>query len=287
MQAMVNPLGTVYNPMSLASGLSRLMAATPIAGQDLVMQGGLWHSYDFHSRYSRASKEAALQVMNERIAHGHEALKSAQLLTITLGTAMVYRLRSTGQVVSNCHKMPQHEFARSMASVDEMVVTLNQALEQLHTWNAPLRVVVTVSPIRHVADGLEVNSLSKARLREVAATIVDAHKEWIDYFPAYEIMLDDLRDYRFYASDMVHLSDVAVEYVWQAFQATYLDDRSAHAVARCERVWRRLMHRPINEQGREGRARFEADTRQVVTNLVNEYPYLAKNRHLEEWLLSC
>ena len=281
--ALVNPMGTLYNPMSIASGVKRLIECRPMAGQELFMQSGVWNSYDFHSRYSLPDKQVTLDRMNQRIELGHKTLRQAQLLTITLGTAIVYRLRSTGQVVANCHKVPQHEFERKMASVPEMAQVLNGMLTALHQFNPNLRIIFTVSPIRHIADGLDVNSLSKASLRVAIQNAIVSHQEYCDYFPAYEIMLDDLRDYRFYTSDMVHPSDVAVEYIWQAFQATYLDDRSALAVARCERVHKRLQHRPMSAN-RETVERFNNDTASVVRNLIKEYPYLSQNPELKDFI---
>lgn len=281
--ATINPMGTLYNPMSIASGVSRLIDCRPMAGQKLFMQGGVWNSYDFHSRHSMPDKQVTLDRMNQRIEMGHKALKEAQLLTVTLGTAIVYRLKATGEVVANCHKVPQHEFERKMATVDAMARELDTMLTRLHEFNPELRIILTVSPIRHIADGLGINSLSKASLRVAIHEVMGRHHEYCDYFPAYEIMLDDLRDYRFYSSDMVHPSDVAVEYIWQAFQATYLDDHSALAVARCERIHKRLQHRPMSTN-RETVDRFNADTTSVVRNLIKEYPYLAQNPELQKVL---
>ena len=279
----VNPMGTLFNPMSIARAVERLIHDEPVAGQELFMRSGVWNSYDFHSRYSMPDKQAALDRMNSRIDMGHKALREAQLLTVTLGTAVVYRLKATGEVVANCHKVPQHEFERSMATVGEMAAELDTMLTHLHEFNPQLRVILTVSPIRHIADGLDINSLSKASLRVAIQEAMARHGEYCDYFPAFEIVMDDLRDYRFYASDMVHPNDVAVEYIWQAFQATYLDDRSALAVARCERVHKRLQHRPMSTS-RETVDRFNVDTASVVRNLIKEYPYLASNAELQKVL---
>ncbi|MBQ6080439.1 MAG: GSCFA domain-containing protein [Muribaculaceae bacterium] len=279
-RATVNPMGTLYNPMSIARGVERLITGEPVAGRDLFMQGGVWNSYDFHSRHSLPDKQATIDRMNKCIETGHKALQEANLLTVTLGTAIVYRLKSTGEVVANCHKVPQHEFERQMASADEIAQVLDDMLKRLHAFNPTLRVIMTVSPIRHIADGLDVNSLSKALLRVGISEAMARHQEYCDYFPSYEIMLDDLRDYRFYSSDMVHPSDVAVEYIWQAFQGTYLDDSSALAVARCERVHKRLQHRPMSAN-RETVDRFNNDTANVVRNLIKEYPYLSNHPELQ------
>ena len=282
-QATVNPMGTLYNPMSIARGVQRLIENRPVAGQELFMQSGVWNSFDFHSRHSMPDKQVTIDRMNGRIEQGHQALKQARMLTITLGTAIVYRKKSTGEVVANCHKMPQHEFERKMATVSEMVKQLDEMVAQLHQFNPELKIIFTVSPIRHIADGLDVNSLSKASLRVAIHETIARHRDYCDYFPAYEIMMDDLRDYRFYASDMVHPNDVAVEYIWQAFQATYLDDHSALAVARCERVNKRLQHRPMSAN-RETVDRFNTDTSIVIRNLIKEYPYLSQNPDLQKAL---
>ena len=277
--ATVNPMGTLYNPMSISRSVQRLIDNEPVEGRNLFMQGGVWNSFDFHSRHSLPDKQATIDRMNQRIEQGHQALKQAQLLTVTLGTAIVYRLKSTGDVVANCHKVPQHEFLRQMAPVGDMVKELDGMLTRLHEFNPGLHIIFTVSPIRHIADGLDTNSLSKAMLRVAIHEVIALHRDYCDYFPAYEIMLDDLRDYRFYTSDMVHPSEVAVEYIWQAFQATYLDDHSALAVARCERIHKRLQHRPMSTN-RETVDRFNADTASVVRNLIKEYPYLENNTEL-------
>ncbi|MBR6284956.1 MAG: GSCFA domain-containing protein [Muribaculaceae bacterium] len=273
MTASVNPFGTLYNPLNIAQGVERLIAAEPVPGLSLFHQSGVWNSYDFHSRFSQPDKDHALDTMNTSIINGHQQLRNCQALVVTLGSAMVYRLKSSGLVVANCHKTPQHEFQRGMATMNEMVQALDSMVTHLQAFNPQARIIFTVSPIRHIADGLDVNALSKARLRVAVDEVMAKHPANIYYFPAYEIMNDDLRDYRFYAADMVHPSEVAIEYIWQAFQATYFDDRSAQAIARCERVSKRLQHRPMSTN-RDVVERFNADTKAVLKNLYREYPYL-------------
>ena len=232
----INPFGTIYNPLSIASSLKRLVEKRPVDGNDLFQAGGLWNSFLFHSRYSKSDKMRAIEGMNQRIESAHNHLKHARVLILTLGTAMVYRLRATNTVVSNCHKVPQHQFSRQMESIDGMTKALADAIASLRKFNPDLHIIVTVSPIRHIADGLAQNQLSKASLRVVADNLTKMMPQCVTYFPAYEIMLDDLRDYRFYAADMVHPSDVAIEYIWQTFQATFFDDRTSQAVSRCEQA---------------------------------------------------
>ena len=270
----INPFGTLYNPFSIATSIERIIDCEPVDGSHMFQSGGVWNSFLFHSKFSRVDKMRAMEMMNERITAAHEHLRHARALIITLGTAVVYRLKSTGKVVSNCHKVPQHEFVRKTESIEAMTEVLDHSLTRLREFNPDIKVIITVSPIRHVADGLETNMLSKASLRVVASTLAGRFKDMVSYFPAFEIMLDDLRDYRFYAADMVHPSETAIEYIWQTFQATYFDDRTAQAAARCERVYKRLMHRPMTDN-REAIERFNADTRTVVGNLLREYPYIA------------
>ncbi len=277
----INPFGTLYNPFSIASSVERIVDASPERGIDLFQGSGVWNSFNFHSRFSLPDKDATLALMNEQIVKAHQHLKLCHTLIVTLGTAVVYRLKETGQVVANCHKVPQHHFSRHMAGVDEITEALSALVERVHGFNPSCRILFTVSPIRHIADGLEVSSLSKASLRVAIAAVNRAYAGFTSYFPAYEILMDDLRDYRFYASDMVHPSDVAISYIWQTFQAAYFDDASSQAIARCERVMKRLTHRPMTAN-REIIERFNADTRAVVGNLVKEYPYITRIKEIND-----
>ncbi|MBR5102175.1 MAG: GSCFA domain-containing protein [Muribaculaceae bacterium] len=273
MNVLINPFGTIYNPMSIAQAIGRVIDDEPVKGSDIFTANGVWNSYDFHSRYSMADKQATIDRMNKSIEQAHSFLKTCDTLIITLGTAVVYKLRENGNVVANCHKLPQNIFNRELATVEEITVELNKMLNKLHSFNPELKVIFTVSPIRHIADGLNLNSLSKATLLVGVNNATQSHNDFCLYFPAYEIMLDDLRDYRFYATDMIHPNEVAIEYIWQTFQATYCDDNTTRAIARCERVSKRLNHRPMSNN-HSNIERFNADTVTVVKNLVSEYPYL-------------
>lgn len=283
MDVETNPFGTIYNPMSIASSVERIISGEPIAGADLFLANGVWNSYAFHSRFSMCDKQNALKRMNSRISQAHDHLKQCKFVIITLGTAIIYRLRQNSMVVANCHKVPQNNFTRKMATVDEMTSVMTTMLHSLFRFNGQLHVIFTVSPIRHIADGLETNSLSKASLRLAINNVVNAFPSRAEYFPAFEIMTDDLRDYRFYAADMVHPNETAVEYIWQTFQATYFDDRSSQAIARCERLRKRLLHHPMTDNP-ETVARFNADTHSVVRNMVKEYPYIAGLKEIKDLL---
>lgn len=273
--ALVNPLGTLYNPMSIATAVERIAGCRLVEPNELFLANGVWNSFDFHSSFSAADHDVALQRMNEAITAAHSHLRECSYVFLTLGTAITYS--HSGKVVGNCHKLPAAQFERSMRSVGEVTEALQSALCSLRSVNQGVKVVFTVSPIRHIADGLAANSLSKSTLRvavgEIVATQPDCH-----YFPSYEIMLDDLRDYRFYASDMVHPSEVAVEYIWQQLLASCIDPADLPLIDRCERMTKRLRHRPMSDNA-ELVARFRADTEAALARLIAEQPHIAAVLH--------
>lgn len=228
-----NPFGTLYNPASIASALRRIMYDREIGMEDLVEHEGLWHSWHHHGSFSRATAEECLEACNSRIHRAHEALKQASLLMITFGSAWIYERE--GQVVANCHKLPQENFVRRKMSVEDIVSLWRPLLKELYSFHPHLSTLFTVSPIRHIGDGLHGNQLSKSTLLLAIDELVDselppakrkkkgAKVEEPDhpvtvYFPAYEIVVDELRDYRFYEADMVHPSTLAVDVVWDRFQ---------------------------------------------------------------------
>ncbi len=228
-----NPFGTLYNPASIASALRRIMYDREIGMEDLVEHEGLWHSWHHHGSFSRATAEECLEACNSRIHQAHEALKQASLLMITFGSAWIYERE--GQVVANCHKLPQENFVRRKMSVEDIVSLWRPLLKELYSFHPHLSTLFTVSPIRHIGDGLHGNQLSKSTLLLAIDELVDselppakrkkkgAKVEEPDhpvtvYFPAYEIVVDELRDYRFYEADMVHPSTLAVDVVWDRFQ---------------------------------------------------------------------
>ena len=217
MAASVNPLGTLYNPMSIATAVERITRCRLVQPEELFEANGVWNCFDFHSAFSSATAEGALQRMNSAITAAHEHLKGCKYVFLTLGTAITYSLN--GVVVGNCHKLPAAQFERRMCTVGEVTDALEAAVKMLREVNMAVKVIFTVSPIRHIADGLSANSLSKSTLR-VAVGEITAQMPDCLYFPSYEIVIDDLRDYRFYAADMLHPSEVAVNYIWEQLRTS-------------------------------------------------------------------
>ena len=202
----INPFGIIYNPVSLAQSLQRLISGKLFSREDLFQQDGLWHSYMHHGRFSTPDAGTALSQINTRFAEGSRYIREADFLFITLGTSWIYELKSTGEVVSNCHKVPSVAFRRFRLTVSEAVGYLKEALDDLWDVNPDVKVVFTVSPIRHTRDGAAGNQLSKSVLLLATDALVKGYSHTkCAYFPSYELVMDELRDYRFYAADMIQI----------------------------------------------------------------------------------
>ena len=243
-----NPFGVMFNPVSVAGCLDRLISGELFTADDLSQAGGLWISYAHHGSFSSPSAEETLERVNRAVGVGSQALREADRLIVTLGTAWVYERQ--GRVVANCHKAPAGEFTRRRLSVDEVAEALSGVFGRL-----PGReIILTVSPVRHIKDGLAENSISKATLI-MAAHRLSAENPAVHYFPSYEIMVDDLRDYRFYNRDMVHPSLMAVDYIWEKFCTATMNPATRLLVAEMEQIAAAVAHRPINPCS-EGHAAF-------------------------------
>ena len=235
------PTGILFNPASIAQSLSLMASHHKVTEKELFEVDGRWLSYNFHSSLSAPSPEEAMAEMQGAIERGGEALDSATHLIITLGTAWIYRLRESGAVVANCHKQPASMFSRELLSVESIVEMLQPVCESFKG-----DIILTVSPVRHVGEGLADNSLSKAILRVAVDTLQRQYPERVSYFPAYEIVIDDLRDYRFYAEDLVHPSQMAVEYIGEKFFEVALSANSKAVMSRVERIVQATKHRALN-----------------------------------------
>lgn len=246
----VNPLGVMFNPLSILSTLRRLHTAEQVTPQRLGNAGEIFFSYDFHSSCSDTDADAAIRKMNNAVCEGHAALTSADWVIITLGTAWIYELTESGSVVANCHKQPSSLFTRRRLTVEEVTSALATMID---TYLADKHVILTVSPVRHTGDGLQDNSVSKATLRVAVEQICEQYAA-VKYFPSYEILIDDLRDYRYYADDMVHPSTQAVEYIREKFAATYFGPHTAEIARQVEQITTATAHRPFNPRSSSYRA---------------------------------
>ena len=240
---LANPFGTVYNPVSMARQV-KAIASGKVFGEEDVFQDArcdrLWHCFDAHSSLSASSREECIEKLNAATTQAREFLQKADVVFITLGTAFVYFLKSTGDAVSNCHRQDPSLFERRMIPVEESARALESIVADLHRIRADIRIVFTVSPLRHMADGAHENSLSKATLQ------LAINKTGAEYFPSYEIVIDELRDYRFYADDMVHLSKTAEDYIFERMVETYCNERTRGDIAAVEKFLKSANHRIVD-----------------------------------------
>lgn len=242
-----SPTGILFNPASIAQSLSAFAANQAVDTTRIVRRGEEFVSLDCHSDLTGSNELEALNIWQSAINDGHNALLSADCIIITLGTAWVYEHIATGRVVANCHKIPQCEFTRRRLSVSEICDLFRPLMEGILS---DKQVIFTVSPVRHTADGLAENSLSKATLRLAVDEIINEFSN-ADYFPAYEIVTDDLRDYRFYADDLVHPSSQAIEYIWEHFVQSALSDSAKQTLDKVVKIVAAAAHRPFNPHSSE------------------------------------
>lgn len=246
----VNPFGTIYNPYSIKTNVELLLGKRTLQETDVFCQNGIWQSFLLHTTFSSVYKESVFQSVESQISIYKKNFQTADYVLITLGTAWVYQYKASGEIVCNCHKVPASQFTRRRLSVEECVSILRESIIFLREQNPNLRVIFTVSPIRHWKDGAHQNQISKSTLLlaiEELQNVVDG----VDYFPAYELLLDDLRDYRFYADDMLHPSSQAVEYIWEQFQNSYFSQETMQLLNRVKSIKQAVCHRPFNAEGRE------------------------------------
>lgn len=240
----VNPLGALYNPASIRHAVEELTEGKSYTPTDFFEHEGKWRSYNFHSIFAKSTPEASAAMVNDTLGRLRSQLPRLTHLVLTLGSARCFALADSGRVVANCHKQHPSTFVVRDLTLDECVGDLTAIIELVRA-HAPLlrQVLLTVSPIRHKAYGLHADRISKSTLL-LACDEVCRHEPLALYFPSYEIMMDDLRDYRFYAADMVHPSELAVDYIYDIFSASFYSPATARQAQECRRQWRRGLHRP-------------------------------------------
>ncbi|MDX5421257.1 MAG: GSCFA domain-containing protein [Hymenobacteraceae bacterium] len=244
-EALVNPFGTIFNPVSV-SLLLQAVAGKPYDFEShLVQHNGIWYAYDLHSSLSSPDKDQLTRTIQERLQQTREHLQDASLLVLTLGTAVAYKLAPSGKVVANCHKLPASHFQRVLLQTEEMLPSLREAYTLIKGMNPSLKLLLTVSPVRHIKETIPMNSVSKSTLRVLCHQLTEAHEDML-YFPAYEIMMDDLRDYRFYKRDMIHPTELAEDYIWQKFVEAYFAQPFRQFLTDWGKMQRSLSHKAFH-----------------------------------------
>lgn len=242
----INPFGNIYNPISIFKNISRILSNQEVSDEEVIFSNELYFSFFHHTLLANTNKEAYKLEINKLIHASHNSILSTDVLIITLGTAWVYETKSNKEVVANCHKLPSSQFEKRLLNLKEITSGFSEMFKELKKGNPKLKVIFTLSPVRHIKDGIEENSLSKSILRVAIQEIVDYYEDCF-YYPAYEIMNDDLRDYRFYEKDLIHPNEQAVEYIWQNFLEKVVSENAKQTINKVEKVLSAVNHKPFNK----------------------------------------
>lgn len=249
-QADINPFGILYNPISIAQNLLSAAYMQEADPEKIVQGNGRFFHYDFHSEISGSSEMECLQKAHKSIQNTHGLLDQLDYLFISLGTAWAYELKGLGSVVANCHKLPANNFKKVLLKQDQIEKKLTTLIETFQTKYPDLKIIFTLSPVRHVKDGLHENQVSKSILMLVVHSLTQQYST-CSYFPSYEIMMDDLRDYRYYADDLIHPSKLALDYIWKYFSETYFSIATFQLVDEIHKINRDLSHKAFHPKTEE------------------------------------
>lgn len=269
---LVNPYGVIFNPASIAQGIDFLLSKNEFTAEDLTHTPDEYLSFYHHSHFSAPTQQDCLRKINDRFLQAKDFLKTTDYIIITLGSSIAYRLKSTNNIVANCHKFPAKTFEKIHLSANESQELLSNSIATLKKINPPIQIIFTLSPVRYIKDDFIENSLSKANLR-IAIHQMQHQFSNIHYFPAFEIMIDDLRDYRFYNQDLIHPSSLAIDYIWKYFEQSYFDKNTLTLNAKIDEIDRAFQHR-LQQPHSEKSKLFKKTTLHKIIALSNEYPYL-------------
>ena len=271
-QSKQNPFGILFHPKAIENLISRAIKDELYTEKELTFNNERWHCLDAHSSISAADKNVLLKNLNSALIHTKKQLKEATHVFITLGTSWVYRYSETNAIVANCHKIPQKEFSKELLSVAEVSKTLEQCIALLKSINKTVSVTFTVSPVRHLKDGFIENTRSKAHLIAAIHTVINSENNTY-YFPSYEIVMDELREYRFYNEDMLHPNTTAINYIWEKFVFSWFSREAQDTMQEVETVQRGVSHRPFNEKS-EQHQQFLRKLDIKKGNLLLRFPFL-------------
>jgi hypothetical protein len=245
---MYNPFGILYNPYSISNSIHRVLENKFYEPADYHCYADKYINFDLHGKYSNHDLNAALIAINDTIAKAHQFILHADCIIITFGTAWIYQYQN--KIVANCHKVEQSKFTKRLLTINEIVTQFNHLIETLLKTLNHVKIIFTVSPVRHLRDGFTENQLSKSTLHLAIHELIKLYPQ-IEYFPAYEIQMDDLRDYRFCKEDMIHPSEQAVEYIWQKFVSRYFSEQTINLIEEYNKLYRLKNHQVISKDNKE------------------------------------
>ena len=272
-QTQVNPFGIIFNPFSIEKLIERVVLQRYFTKDDIFFFNERWHCYEVHSELSDADSEVFLSKLNQILSDTQKQLQQATHIIITYGTSWVYRHIETNAIVANCHKVPQKQFSKELLSIDSIQKSIQNTVSLIATLNPKCNFIFTVSPVRHLKDGFVENQVSKAHLIAAIYATTNTKQQTLNYFPSYEIMMDELRDYRFYADDMMHPSPMAIDYIWERFAATQIDANAIATMELVQTIQKGLAHRPFNPNS-ESHQKFEANLKEKIATLEAQYSFM-------------
>lgn len=271
----INPFGILFHPVALEKVIRFALNDVPFTEEDIFFHADRWNHFDAHSDLSSTTSSVLLGNLSQASGDLKSALINATHITITLGTSWVYRLVATGALVANCHKVPQKQFGKELLSVDEIKQSLQNITEMINSVNKDAVVIFTVSPVRHIKDGFAENQWSKANLISGLHQIINHKPQTISscYFPSYEIMMDELRDYRFYAPDMIHPNQLAIDYIWERFAESWISEEILQTMKQVDNIQKSLLHRPFNPDT-ESHKKFTENLDSKIKALQKLHPHI-------------
>ena len=270
-QSTQNPFGILFHPKAIENLITNTSNKKVYSSDDLIYQNEIWHSFDAHSSLSSASENELLNKLNVAISLTNKKIKEASHIVITLGTSWVYRYIETDTIVANCHKIPQKKFLKELLSVSEISESLARSISLIKSVNSDAALIFTVSPVRHLKDGFIENTQSKSHLIAAIHTLVN--EQDVSYFPSYEIMMDELRDYRFYAEDMIHPNKTAINYIWRKFIDTWFSEETKSIMKEIDEIQKGLLHRPFHEDSKLHQ-QFLLKLEQKKSSLQERLPFI-------------
>ncbi len=275
-QNTVNPFGIIFNPVSIEKLVSRIIDKQEFTENDIFFHNERWHSYDVHSDLSHENKDEFLNQLNQIIQNSNNRIIESSHIIITYGTSWIYKLKSTNEVVANCHKVPQVEFEKEILSVEIIEKSIQNTIDYIRKTNPNCKIIFTVSPVRHLKDGFIANQLSKAHLITAIHETVNRQLTTDNYFPSYEIMMDELRDYRFYGSDMLHPNQVAIDYIWERFFETTISEASYPNMETVSSIQKGLAHRPFHPNSKSHQ-KFLEEIQQMIKVVQQQFQHIDFN----------
>ncbi|WP_111684429.1 GSCFA domain-containing protein [Winogradskyella tangerina] len=268
----INPFGILFNPLAIERFITRAINSDYYSEDELLFNNEQWLCLDAHSKLNSSSKDGLLSKLNSNLDDSLQKLTNATHVIITLGTSWVYRHIETDRIVSNCHKIPQKHFLKELLSVDTISQSLDAIISLVRSVNPKVNVIFTVSPVRHLKDGFVENTQSKAHLISAVHNMID-HRLHQYYFPSYELMMDELRDYRFYKSDMIHPNGIAIDYIWNKFKMVWVAEGAHAMMDEVESIQKGLNHKPFNPNS-EAHQQFLKSLETRINQLQGAFPFI-------------